>query len=71
MDKKSTVVTKKDETALATWKAQDKELRRRRAELMYRLHVNGGLNHRRIAEIYGCKRQFVQQEISKYLMVIA
>jgi len=49
------------------WKQQDEELRQKRSELMYRFYVSG-MSQQRIAEIYGCSRQFVQQEISKYVM---
>lgn len=66
MNKMTTTVTKQDESALREWKQQDEELRKKRAELMYRLNV-AGFSQRRIAEIYGCRQQFVQQEISKYL----
>lgn len=70
MNKKTTVVNNKDEIALAEWKRLDEELRQKRAELMYRLYSRG-MNQQRIANIYGCKRQFVQQELKKYQAVSA
>ncbi len=54
------------ENQLSSVKAEQEQIRERRAELMYRLH-KAGMKTVRIASIYGCSRQFVQQEISKYL----
>lgn len=59
-------VNDQDIAALAQWKAEDEELHRKRTELFVRLYANGkGLSQQRIADIYGCKRQYVQQEIEK------
>ena len=44
-----------------------KELIRRRREIMWRLYNNPPqLSMQKIGDIYGCKRQYIQQEIKAY-----
>lgn len=62
---KQTLQLNKDEIRLATIKEQIDMLRMNRRELMYRLN-NSGMSHVKIAAIYGCTRQYVQQEIETY-----
>lgn len=54
----------KDINDLAGWKAEDEELHRKRTELFVRLR-DAGFTLEHIAQIYGCTRQYVQQEIEK------
>ena len=60
-----------DEKKLAQLKAEQErvnaDIARRRREIMFRLWSNGaGLSQTKIASIYGCERQYVQQEIEAY-----
>lgn len=50
---------------LAAIKDETENLRLLRRELMARLSVIG-FSNAKIAEIYGCSRQYVEQEISAY-----
>lgn len=46
-------------------KREMEAIRDRRRELMFRLN-EAGFSAERIGEVYGCSRQYVEQEISKY-----
>ncbi len=59
-------MTNKLETELQQWKAKDAAHRARRAEMMYLLNTEGK-SMPQISKIYGCRRQFVQQEIKRHL----
>lgn len=60
-----TMTNKQLENELKQWKAKDEAHRARRAEIMSLLH-NDGASMPKIAKMYGCKRQFVQQEIKRH-----
>lgn len=62
---KSTMHTRKLERQLSSLKDEAESLPLRRRELMFRLR-EAGFTYQKIADIYMCRRQYVEQEVSAY-----